>query len=660
MRFLRLKSGETPAVPVKRMNLRKKEKFDIVAMAKSHEMVAYAAILAAAALFSGAALFVNNQEAVRKAELGLDASALTPLSYQVRETSRGALSGSDVAFDGLAALNAQILGASGKLGDPEINKAARLLDRSIGDVVSGKKGIVTLHGVIKSASETMGDASIILKDLSGDRNSAAMRINALKLMGSMQEVNNIVSEAAESEQFVGKMAQANLELEEAFALAESLANLVREEDGPKIERLNELLESIATNVDSLTIQSAIAKKSILSSGEIESQTVALESAVAEYEKRLLSDSFSIPLQAAAASGLLFALVFIVFVVRYISLGKSKLLETQQQNKENQDAIMMLMDDLQAISDGDLTQKTRVTESITGSVADSINYTIDEVRNLVKRISDAAGNIRTTTESTAGMTNELSSVASEQAREIENATSMVGMVVKSIQDIDESAAKSADVARRALFATEKGGSAVADSVEGMNKIRDQIQDTSKRIKRLGESSQEIGNIIALISGITEQTRVLALNAALQAVQAGDAGRGFAIVAEEVQHLAERSANATTQIAGLVRIIQNDTHDAVAAMEKSTEGVVQGGKLNDEVNNALGEIKQVAHELAGNIESITVSTQMQSDMSRDVTEEMGKLMKVVKKSGAGVTIVSRAVADISNLAETLEGSVKRFKI
>ena len=173
----------------------------------------------------------------------------------------------------------------------------------------------------------------------------------------------------------------------------------------------------------------------------------------------------------------------------------------------------------------------------------------------------------------------------------------------------------------------------DSIKGMNEIRGQIQETSKRIKRLGESSQEIGEIVELISDITEQTNVLALNAAIQAASAGEAGRGFTVVAEEVQRLAERSAEATKQIAAIVKTIQTDTQDAVSAMEQSTMGVVEGAKLSDAAGQALSEIGQVSRNLAGLIEGISSSTQEQADSATRVAQLMQEILRITEQTTVG---------------------------
>jgi len=271
-------------------------------------------------------------------------------------------------------------------------------------------------------------------------------------------------------------------------------------------------------------------------------------------------------------------------------------EAKRVNDANQAAILRLMNELQMVAEGDLTQQATVTEDITGAIADSVNFTVEELRSLVAQVQSTVQRATDTTLQVEATSTELLAASDEQLREIRETGESVLQMAGRINEVSAQAQHSAEVARQSLAAADTGLTAVQDAIGGMNTIRDQIQDTSKRIKRLGESSQEIGEITELISDITEQTNVLALNAAIQAASAGEAGRGFSVVAEEVQRLAERSGDATKQIAALVRTIQTDTQDAVAAMERSTQGVVEGARLSDAAGSALGDIRRVSRRLA----------------------------------------------------------------
>ena len=340
-------------------------------------------------------------------------------------------------------------------------------------------------------------------------------------------------------------------------------------------------------------------------------------------------------------------------------------ELQQQegkrvNDANQAAILRLMNELQTVAEGDLTQEATVTEDITGAIADSVNYTVEELRSLVANVQSTATRVAQTTSKVETTSTELLATSTEQLREIrETGQSVLDMAAR-INDVSAQAQESASVARQSLQAAESGLTAVQNAIGGMNSIRDQIQETSKRIKRLGESSQEIGEITELIADITEQTNVLALNAAIQAASAGEAGRGFSVVAEEVQRLAERSGDATRQIAALVKAIQTDTQDAVAAMERSTQGVVEGARLSDNAGTALSEIDSVSRRLADLIEQISSAASKEADQANEVASNIQHIFAVTEQTGESTRSTANQVRDLARMADELRQSVARFKI
>jgi twitching motility protein PilJ len=335
-------------------------------------------------------------------------------------------------------------------------------------------------------------------------------------------------------------------------------------------------------------------------------------------------------------------------------------EAKATNDANQAAILRLMNELQEVADGDLTVHATVSEDITGAIADSVNYTVEELRGLVGRVTKTAEQVTSASSHAQEISSELLVATQQQSREIEDASATVLKMAGEITEVSRSASESADVARQSVAAATEGANAVENAIKGMHEIREQIQETSKRIKRLGESSQEIGEITELISDITEQTNVLALNAAIQAAAAGEAGRGFSVVAEEVQRLAERSAGAAKQIGALVRTIQTDTHDAVAAMEQSTQGVVEGAKLSDAAGAALAEISRVSNQLAELIQGISFATELQATSANGVANNIQHIMEVTQHTQTGTQETAQSIRQLSVLAQELKNSVSRFRV
>jgi twitching motility protein PilJ len=332
----------------------------------------------------------------------------------------------------------------------------------------------------------------------------------------------------------------------------------------------------------------------------------------------------------------------------------------EQNERNQQAILRLLDELSSLADGDLTVQATVTEDITGAIADSINYAIEALRELVATINDSSILVDAASKQTEGTARHLVRSAETQAKQAAAASESMARMAISIEEVSGNAERCSDVARHAVEVAHKGGEAVRRTIAGMNTIRETIQDTSKRIKRLGESSQEIGNIVELIEEIAEQTNILALNASIEASRAGEASRGFAVVADEVQKLAERSAGATKKIEVLVSTIQSDTNEAVMSMERSTTDVVGGALLAENAGAALEEIEQVSHQIASLVQNISSSSKEQTSVAGAITKNTHVLREISAKTTESTTAASSAISKLSELASQLRRSVSGFTL
>ncbi|MGE8562036.1 MAG: methyl-accepting chemotaxis protein [Acinetobacter sp.] len=356
--------------------------------------------------------------------------------------------------------------------------------------------------------------------------------------------------------------------------------------------------------------------------------------------------------------------FLVCVFRLLALrgqsDKYRVASLQEEYDRNQNAILRLLDEIADLADGDLRSYATVSEDFTGAIADSINFAIDQLRDLVSRITDTSQEVAQYTANTQGITNQLAEASEHQAQEIAGASAAINEMAMSIDQVSSNAEESAVVAERSVKIAANGADVVNRSIEGMDTIREQIQETSKRIKRLGESSQEIGNIVALINDIADQTNILALNAAIQASMAGEAGRGFAVVADEVQRLAERSASATKQIEGLVKTIQTDTNEAVISMEQTTSEVVRGANLSKDAGVALDEIQTVSSNLAKLIANISDAAKLQSASAGHIATTMNVVQEITSQTTTATFDTARSVSELANMAESLRESVTDFKL
>ena len=363
-------------------------------------------------------------------------------------------------------------------------------------------------------------------------------------------------------------------------------------------------------------------------------------------------------------GLLGAIAAVVFalllVITLVGDQRRRFANSSELNQRNQEAIMRLLDEMGSLAEGDLTVKTTVSEDITGAIADSVNYAIDELRSLVTTINETSEQVSSSAQESQTTARNLADAAQQQARQISSATSAINQIVTSMDTVSKDSAESADVAERSVKIASRGAEVVRETISGMDSIRDQIQETSKRIKRLGESSQEIGSIVELINDIAEQTNILALNAAIQAASAGEAGRGFAVVADEVQRLAERSTGATKRIETLVQAIQSDTNEAINSMEQTTTEVVAGARLAEDAGSALGDIERVSHDLSALIQTISTAAREQSAAATDISVSMNAIQEITSQTSQGASQTADSIGTLEQLASELRRSVAHFKL
>ena len=363
-------------------------------------------------------------------------------------------------------------------------------------------------------------------------------------------------------------------------------------------------------------------------------------------------------------GLMFAVagLGLMAMIAAVMVGQTRkqLAEQAAQNERNQAAILQLLDEIADLAEGDLSIRASVTENFTGAIADSINFAIDQMRGLVSNINNLSQQVAGAAGETQGTASNLAKAAEDQAKEIGAASQAINEMAVSIDQVSSNAAESAAVAERAVEIANKGAHVVQDTIQGMDTIRGQIQETSKRIKRLGESSQEIGDIVSLINDIADQTNILSLNAAIQASMAGDAGRGFAVVADEVQRLAERSSAATKQIAALVKTIQTDTNEAVISMEQTTSEVVGGAKRAQDAGVALEEIENVSTSLAELIQNISNAARQQAASAGHVSNTMNVIQEVTAQTVDSTEKTASSIGELAGMANEMRTSVEGFKL
>ncbi len=421
---------------------------------------------------------------------------------------------------------------------------------------------------------------------------------------------------------------------------------------------NEMSPSIATILDkspSLFEVKEAAVTILLDSELFLEDSTSLQSTYANLSNTRLPNVWT-GLILAGVSALL--LIFLAAALRRDAMNRLTI--TAGINQRNQEAILRLLDEMGSLAEGDLTVEATVTEDITGAIADSINFAVAALRNLVETINDTSVQIASASQETQSTAMHLAEASDHQAQEITSASSAVNDIAVSIEEVSRNSSESSQVASRSVSIASKGAETVRRTIQGMDTIREQIQDTSKRIKRLGESTQEIGNIVELINDIAEQTNILSLNAAIQAATAGETGRGFAVVADEVQRLAERASNATKQIEALVKTIQTDTNEAVISMEQTTAEVINGARLAEDAGEALSEIETVSKHLAELIQNISEAAQQQSAAAASISSTMNVIQEITTQTSVGTSQTAESIGNLAELATELRRSVSGFKL
>jgi twitching motility protein PilJ len=556
-------------------------------------------------------------------------------------------------------------------------------DKNSGDVLKFQKSLADIGAAVKLINQRNPELLDIAEQIVSLKLQTGGGAREISLSGQLVMLTQRIAKNANA-----LLASDVIDPESSYLLArdsqvfrETTSRLLNGSDSPRVpptrdqetqQKLQELdsafrefqagVATILSNLQNLLAAKQAARVLVSDSAKLLTATGELSAAYQEQLDNTRGWYFVLGVLAILAA---FVLVLIGRAIRADAQRRAEeaarqAAEAERVNRQNQDAILRLMNEMSAVADGDLTIRATVSEDITGAIADSVNFTVEELRALVGRVTTAATQVTTASSQARETSDRLLEAAELQSQQIQEASASVLRMARAINDVSASASRSVSVARQSLAASEQGTTAVENAISGMNDIRAQIQETSKRIKRLGESSQQIGEIVELISDITERTQVLALNAAIQAAAAGDAGRGFTVVAEEVQRLAERSGEATRQIAGIVKTIQTDTLDAASAMERSTSGVVQGARLSDAAGQALSEIGEVSKRLAALIEEISSTAQAQAHAAGKVATGMQEILSINKQTSEGTKQTASSVGELAELASELRASVSNFKI
>ncbi len=622
------------------------------------------------------------------------ASELRVLSQRIAKNATEAAAGNAEAFEQLQQArndfsqrwNAIKAGDSviGIAGNPaialnEISAVQSVWDKvnnSANVITKGKDTVLQLHQVAKTLNETIpslqtdysdvvdvlvtNKASLEMVQIAQEQAWVAERIarSVANVLGGGEEsvmaADNFGRDAKRFGQVLNAMINGDNELGiKAVNNNEAKDYLVAISESFKF--VNENVDQILVNSPKLLEIRSAADNIFTDSIDLLSSATTLAQKFGDMaEEGYTSNTMGVVFAVAAA------IVALIIGLRILQNARLRHATAETENEKNQQAILRLLDEIANLADGDLSVKATVSENFTGAIADSINFAIDQMRLLVEAINDTAVQVSSAAQETQATAMQLAEASEHQAQEIAGASAAINEMAVSIDQVSSNSSESAAVAERSVEIAKNGAKVVQNTIHGMNTIREQIQDTSKRIKRLGESSQEIGDIVALINDIADQTNILALNAAIQASMAGDAGRGFAVVADEVQRLAERSSSATKQIEALVNTIQSDTNEAVISMENTTSEVVNGAKLTQNAGVALEEIESVSTNLAKLIQNISNAARQQASSAGHISNTMNVIQEITSQTSSGTTATARSIGHLAEQASELKASVAGFKL
>ncbi len=595
---------------------------------------------------------------------------LAALSQRVVPLGEQALSGDAEAFQRLEAARSRLAALSAQADGAAARGRLTAMDGQLREFHAAREDLLALH----AASETV---TALLPQLLAASGRLAAALPAAELAANQRFIERFELTAQRAERDLAVLASGRGDLRAGLdglvdaqsVMRQIVAALEGEDTGLGLQPVPDGAGTELSRVQAVHGEIVDAFRAALAAGDgaVSAQgALGAIRATANELFPLLSVAADTPPAATAwltlallGVGILVLLLLMVLYWRAADLRRAADIQAAQ-NERNQQAILRLLDEMGSLADGDLTVRATVSEDITGAIADSINYAIEALRELVLTIRDSAVLVDGAAKHTEATAGRMAQASERQSRQVKAASESIVQVTRAIEEVSGNAERASDVARHSVDVAHKGGEAVRRTIVGMNTIRETIQDTSKRIKRLGESSQEIGNIVELINDIAEQTNILALNASIQASMAGEAGRGFAVVADEVQRLAERSAHATRQIEVLVRTIQSDTNEAVVSMERSTTDVVGGALLAENAGAALEEIEQVSNQIASLVQNISSSARQQTDAAEDITRNMTALREISVETSEGASVTASEIAKLVSLASQLRATVSGFRL